>query len=104
MPFKLLSNKTTVFVTPVLIHIFTLHQQMADTLSLLDLDPLHTVMRGMVIEITVAGASIMQPNFCNEDYCFLPKDTVMLVDTYRCCRGTCLPDLQVTTVRLVLLP
>jgi len=43
MPFKLLSNKTAVFVTPVLIHIFTPHQQMADTLSLLLLDPLHPI-------------------------------------------------------------
>jgi hypothetical protein len=56
MPFKLLSNKTTVFVTPVLIHIFTPHQQMADTLSLVFLYPLHTIIQGTNIEITVAGA------------------------------------------------
>jgi len=104
MPFKLLSNKTAVFVTPVLIHIFTPHQQMADTLSLLFLDPLHPIMQGTVIEITVAGALIMKPNCCNEDCYLLQKGTVMLVDTYRCCRGTGLPDLQVTTVRFVLLP
>jgi hypothetical protein len=77
---------------------------MADTLSLLVLDPLHTIMQATVLEITVAGALIMKPNSCNEDCYLLPKDTVMLVDTYRCCRGTCLSDLQVTTVGLVLLP
>ena len=104
IPFKLLGNKTNVFVTAVLIHIFTLHQQMADTLSVLVLDPLHTIMQGTVIEVTVAGALIMKPKCCNEDCYLLPKDTVMLVDTYRCCRGTGLTDLQVTTVRLVLLP
>jgi len=75
---------------------------MADTLSLLVLDPLHTIMQGTIIEITVAGALIMTPNCCNEDYYLLPKDSVTLVDTYRCFRGTCLPDLQVTTARLVL--
>jgi len=78
MPFKLLSNKTTVFVTPVLIHIFTLHQQMADTLSLLVLDQLHTIMRGMVIEITVAGASILQPNFSAKRHCDVGRHIQML--------------------------
>ena len=78
IPFKLLSNKTTVFVTAVLIHIFTPHQQMADTLSVLVLDPLHMKMQGTVIEITVAGALIMKPNCCNADCYLLPKDTVML--------------------------
>jgi len=61
-------------------------------------------MQGTVIEITVAGALIMKPNCCNADCYLLPKDTVLLVDTYRCCRGTGLTDLQVTTVRFVLLP
>jgi hypothetical protein len=61
-------------------------------------------MHETVTEITVAGALIMKPNCCNEDGYLLPKDTVMPVDTYGCCRGTCLPDLQVTTVRLFLLP
>jgi len=75
--FKLLSNKTTVFVTAVLFHIFTAHQQMADTLSVLVLDPMHTIMQGTVIEITVAGALIMKPNCCNADCYLLPKDTVM---------------------------
>jgi len=77
---------------------------MADTLSVLVLDPLHMIMQGTVIEITVAGALIMKPNCCNADCYPLPKDTVMSVDTYRCCRGTGLTDLQVATVRLVLLP
>ena len=58
-------------------------------------------MQGTVIEITVVGAVIMKPNFCNEDSYLLPKDTVMLVDTYGCCRGTGFSDLQVTTVRFV---
>jgi hypothetical protein len=75
---------------------------MADTLSLLVLDPLHTIMQGIFIEITVARA--LKPNCCNEDCYLLPKDTVMLVDTYGRCRGTGLPNLQVTTVRLVLRP
>jgi len=66
------------------------------------LDPLHTIMQGKVIEITVAGTLIMKPNCCIADCNLLPKDTVMLVDTYRCCRGTGLTDLQVTTVRFVL--
>jgi len=101
IPFKLVSKKTTVFVAAVLLHIFTTHQQMADTISLLVLDPLHTVMQGTVIEITVAGALIMKPNCCNADCYLLPKDTGMLVDTYGCCTGTGLPYLQVTTVRLV---
>ena len=77
---------------------------MADTLSLLVLEPLHMIRQRTVIEITVAGALIMKSNCCNADCCLLPKDTVMSVDTYRCCRGTSLTDLQVTTVRLVLLP
>jgi hypothetical protein len=77
---------------------------MADTLSLLVLDALHSIMQVTVIEITVTGALIMKPNYCNEDCYLLPKDTVMSVDTYGCCRGTCLTDLQVTTVRFVLLP
>ena len=51
--FKLLSNKTTVFVTSVLSHTFTPHQQMADTFSLLLPDPIHTIMQRTVIEITV---------------------------------------------------
>jgi hypothetical protein len=76
---------------------------MADKLSVLVLDPLHTIMHGTVTEITVAGALIVKPNCCNADCCLLPKDRVMLVDTYGCFRGTCLSDLQVTTVRLVLL-
>ena len=54
---------------------------MADALSLLVLDPLHTIMQGTVIEITVAGALIMKPNCCNADCYLLPTDTVMLVDT-----------------------
>ena len=45
----------------------------------------------------------MKPNCCNEDCYLLPKDTVMSVDTYGCFRGTGLADLQVTTVRFVLL-
>jgi len=68
------------------------------------LDPPHMIMQGTVIEIIVVGALKMKPNCCNEDCYLLPKDSVVLVDTYKCCRGTCLPDLQVTTVRLVLLP
>jgi len=39
---------------------------MADTLSLLVLDPVHMIMQGTVIEITVAGALIMKPNCSNE--------------------------------------
>jgi hypothetical protein len=54
---------------------------MADTLSLLVLEPLHKIMQGTVIEITVAGALIMKPNCCNEDCYLLPKDSVILVDT-----------------------
>ena len=77
---------------------------MADTLSVLVLDPLHTIVQGTVIGITLAGALIMKPNCCNADCYLLPKDTVMLVDTYRSCRGTGLTVLQATTVRLVLLP
>jgi hypothetical protein len=77
---------------------------MADTLSLLVPDPLHTITQGTVTEITVAGTLIMKPNCCNEVCYLLPKDTVMLVDTYGCCRGTDLPDLQLTTVMFVLLP
>ena len=46
----------------------------------------------------------MKPNCCNADCYLLPTDTVMLVNTHGSCRGTCLSDLQVTTVRLVLLP
>jgi uncharacterized protein YjhX (UPF0386 family) len=67
---------------------------MADTLSLLVLDPLHTIMQGTAIEITVAGDLIMKLNCCNEDCYLLPKYTVMSVDTYGCFSGTCLPDLQ----------
>jgi len=77
---------------------------MSDTLSLLVLVPLHTIMQGTVIEITVAGALKMKPNCCNADCYLLPKDRVMLVDTYGCCRGSNLHDLEVTRVRLVLLP
>jgi hypothetical protein len=80
IPFKSLSNQTAVYITPVLIHIVTPHQQMADTLSLLILDPLHIIIQRTVIEITVAGALIMKTNCCNEDCYLLPKDTVMLVD------------------------
>ena len=94
IPFKLVSHQSNVFIPPVLIHIFTPHQQMADTLSLLFLDPLHTIMQGTVTEITVAGALIMKPNCCNADCYLLPKDTVLSVDTYRCCRGTGLTGLQ----------
>ena len=65
-PFKLLCNKTTVFLTPVLINIFTLHKKVTDTFSLLDLDPLHTIIQRTVTEITVAGALIRKPNCCNE--------------------------------------
>jgi len=68
---------------------------MADTLSLLVPDPLHTIMQGTFIEITVAGALIIKPNSCTADCYLLPKDTVLLVDTYGCCRGTGLSDLQV---------
>lgn len=53
---------------------------MADTLSLLVLDPLHTIRQGTVTEITVARALIIKPNCCNEDCYLLPKDTVMLVE------------------------
>jgi len=67
---------------------------MADTLSLLLLDPLHTIMQGTVIEITVAGVLIMKPNCCNADCSLLPKDTLMSVDTYGCFIGTFLTDLQ----------
>jgi len=88
IPFKLLSNQTTVFITPVLIHIFTLHQQMADTHSLLFLDELYKIMQWTVIEITVAGALIMKPNCCNANCYLLPKGTLVSVDTYRCCRGS----------------
>jgi len=77
---------------------------MSDTLSLLVLVPLHTIMQGTVIEITVAGALIMKPNCCNADCYLLPKDRVMLVDTYGCYRESNLHDLEVTRVRLVLLP
>ena len=76
---------------------------MADTLSLL-LNPLHSIMQGNFTEITAAGALIIKPNCCNKDCYLLPKATVMSVDTYGCCRGTVLTDLQVTTVRTVLLP
>jgi hypothetical protein len=72
---------------------------MADKFSLIFLDPLHSIMQGTVIEITVAGALIIKPNYCNEDCYLLPKDTVMSVDKYGCCRETSLTDLQVTTVR-----
>jgi hypothetical protein len=48
---------------------------MADTLSLLVLDPLCTTMQGTVIDITVAEALIMKPNCFNEDCYLLPKDT-----------------------------
>jgi len=41
---------------------------MADTLSVLGLDPLHMIMQGSVIEITVAGTLIMKPNCCNADF------------------------------------
>jgi len=67
---------------------------MADTLSLWALDPLHMIMQWTVIEITVAGALIMKPNCCNADCYLVPKDSLMSVDTYRCCRGTGLTDLQ----------
>ena len=76
---------------------------MADKLSLRVLDPLHTTMQGTFTEITVAGALIMEPNCSNADCCLLPKDSVMFVDTYGCFRETCLSDLQVTAVGLVLL-
>jgi len=56
-----------------------------------------------VTEITVAGTLIMKPLCCNEDSYLMPNSTVMLVDTYKCSRGTCLPDLKVTTVRLLFL-
>jgi len=52
------------------------------------------IMKGTVIEITVAGALIMKPNCCNADCYLLPKDTMMSVDTYRWFRGTYLTDLQ----------
>jgi hypothetical protein len=55
---------------------------MADIISLLLLDPLHTIMQGTVIEITVAGALIIKPNCCNAECYLLPKDTVMSVDSY----------------------
>jgi hypothetical protein len=45
---------------------------------LLILDPLYMIMQTTIIEITVAGALIMKPNFCNEDYYLLGKDTVIL--------------------------
>jgi hypothetical protein len=61
-------------------------------------------MQGTFIEITVAGALTMKPNCHSADCYLLPKDTVLSVDTYGCFRGTGLSDLQVTTVRLVLLP
>jgi len=77
-----------------MIHIFTPLQKMADTLSLLVLDPLHSIMQGTVTEITVAGALIMKPNCCNADCYLLPKDTVMSVDTYGCFKATCLLVLQ----------
>jgi len=67
---------------------------MADTLSLLVLDPLHTIMQRTVVEITVAGALIMKPKCSNADCYVLSKDGLMSVDTYRCCRGTGLTDLQ----------
>jgi len=56
---------------------------MADSLSLLALDPLQTIMHWAIIVITVAGALIMKPNCCNADRYLLPKDTVLSVDTYR---------------------
>jgi len=52
------------------------------------------IMEGTVIEITAADALIRKPNFCNADCYLLPKDTVLSVDTYRCCRGTGLTGLQ----------
>jgi hypothetical protein len=61
------------------------------------------IMQGTVIEITVAGALIIKPNFSNADCYLMGKDTVLSVDTYGCFIGTGLTDLQVTTVRLVLL-
>jgi hypothetical protein len=67
---------------------------MADTFSFLVLDPLHMIMKGTVIEITVARALIMKPNCCNADCYLLPKDTMMSVDTYGWFRGTYLTDLQ----------
>jgi len=85
------------------IDIFTAHQQLADTLSLLVLDALHTIMQGTAIEIPVAGALIMKPNCCNADCYLLQKDNVLSVDTYGWCRGTGLTDPQVTAVRPVLL-
>jgi hypothetical protein len=81
IPFTLLTNKTTVFVSPVPTHISTQHQQIADTLSVLGLDPLHTIMQWTVIEITVAGALTTKQNYCNADCYLLPKDTVISADT-----------------------
>jgi hypothetical protein len=90
---------------PVLIHIFTPHQQMADThfLHWFLTNYTHNA-RGSYREITVARALIMKPNCFNADCYLLQKYTVLSVDTYGCCRGTCLPDLQVTRVRLVFGP
>jgi len=67
---------------------------MADTLSVLVLDPLYKIMQWTIIEITVAGALIMKPNCCNAACYLLPKDTVLSVDTYRCGRVTGLTGLQ----------
>jgi len=46
---------------------------MTDTLSLVPLDPLHTIMQGTVIEIIVAGALIMKPNYCKANGYLLSK-------------------------------
>jgi len=56
IPFKSLSNKSTVSVTAVPIHISTPHQQKADKLSVPVLDPLHTIMQRTFTEINAAGA------------------------------------------------
>jgi hypothetical protein len=48
---------------------------MSDIFSLLVLAPLHPIMQGTILEITVAGALIMNQNCCNEDCYLLPKDT-----------------------------
>jgi len=75
---------------------------MADTRSVLVFNPLHTKMKGSVIEITVAGALTIKPNCCNA-YCYLLPKHCAVVRYTRMLQRDRLADLQVTTVRFVLL-
>jgi hypothetical protein len=64
---------------------------MADTISLLVLDTLQSIMQGTVIESTVAGALVMQPNCCNADCWTIIESTVAgaLVMQPNCCNTDC---------------